>query len=221
MSPASAGSAFTVLLVCTGNICRSALAERLGRAYLDDRLGERASDVQLVSAGTHAVVGSAMHPDSALVLRGYGAEPGGFRARQLDEVIAGGADLVLTMTRAHRAALLERAPRALQRSFTLREAAALLSAVTEHPQGPDLPGSARALVAAMARARGRRSSGEDDDIRDPIGMPVEVHEEVGELIAATLLVVLDRLAALAEDHQNTASAVDAATWSGEALRVVR
>ncbi|WP_456563058.1 arsenate reductase/protein-tyrosine-phosphatase family protein [Blastococcus sp. SYSU DS0533] len=221
MSPVPAGSAFTILLVCTGNICRSALAERLGRAYLDDRLGERASDVQLVSAGTHAVVGSAMHRDSALVLRGYGAEPGGFRARQLDEVTAGGADLVLTMTRAHRAALLERAPRALQRSFTLREAAALLPTVTERPQGPDLPGRARALVAAMARARGRRPSGEHDDIRDPIGLPPEVHEEVGELIATTLLVVLDRLVALGGDEQDVNSAADAAMWSGEALRGAR
>ena len=33
---------FTVLFVCTGNICRSALAERLGRAYLDEALGDEA-----------------------------------------------------------------------------------------------------------------------------------------------------------------------------------
>jgi protein-tyrosine-phosphatase len=43
---------FTVLVVCTGNICRSALAERLGRAYLEERLGDKADAVRLVSAGT-------------------------------------------------------------------------------------------------------------------------------------------------------------------------
>ena len=68
-------AAFTVLLVCTGNICRSALAERLGRAYLDELLGEDASAIRLVSAGTRAVVGSAMHPDSALVLLGLALRP--------------------------------------------------------------------------------------------------------------------------------------------------
>ena len=68
------GPVVTVLLVGTGNICRSALAERLGRAYLDECLGDRAAAVRLVSAGTRAVVGAGMHPDSALVLRGLGGE---------------------------------------------------------------------------------------------------------------------------------------------------
>jgi protein-tyrosine-phosphatase len=72
LSPKS--STLSVLLVCTGNICRSALAERLGRAYLEEVLAEDAGQVRLVSAGTHAVVDSAMHPDSTLVLRGLGAE---------------------------------------------------------------------------------------------------------------------------------------------------
>ena len=47
----------TVLLVCTGNICRSALGEGLGRAYLGQVLGPAAADLDLVSAGTRAVVG--------------------------------------------------------------------------------------------------------------------------------------------------------------------
>src|SRR3954467_7687254 len=121
-----AAPAFTVLLVCTGNICRSALAERLGRAYLEERLGEDAGAVRLISAGTRAVVGSAMHPHSALVLRGYGAEAGDFRARQLTDSVAAEAGLVLTMTRAHRREVLRLAPRGLARTFTLREAADLL-----------------------------------------------------------------------------------------------
>ena len=112
--------AFTVLLVCTGNICRSAMAERLGRAYLDEVLGHRADAVRLISAGTHAVVGSAMHPDSALVLAGFGATAGDFRARQLREEHPAQADLVLAMTRGHRRDVLGLAPRALARTFTLR-----------------------------------------------------------------------------------------------------
>src|SRR5687768_14982949 len=104
---------FTVLLVCTGNMCRSALGERLGRAYLEELLGERASAIRLTSAGVQAVVGSAMHPDSALVLSGLGADAGDFVARQFVESMAAAADLTLTLTRGHRRDVLHGAPRVL------------------------------------------------------------------------------------------------------------
>jgi protein-tyrosine phosphatase len=191
--------------VCTGNICRSALAERLGRAYLDDALGDDASTVRLVSAGTQAVVGSAMHPDSALVLAGFGGSPDGFAARQLADGLIMEADLVLAMTRGHRRDVLTLAPRALARTFTLREAAHLV-----HILGDDveLPGETllergRALVKEMAIARSRRESGGGDDVADPINRPVEAHQEAGDAIAEALIPVLDRLASLAEGAEPT------------------
>jgi protein-tyrosine-phosphatase len=189
---------FTVLLVCTGNVCRSAFAERLGRGYLREALGDDAGPVRIVSAGTRAVVGSAMHPDSALALRGFGGEAGDFRARQLEDFMAADADLTLTMTRRHRRDVLNGAPRAMARTFTLREAADLLRLLGDDvcPEGTDFHERARALVAAMAAARPRRHGGEDDDIRDPIGEPAEVHEEVGEAITAALLPVLRRVVSL-------------------------
>jgi protein-tyrosine phosphatase len=192
------GPVFTVLLVCTGNICRSALAERLGRAYLNQLLGEDAGALRLVSAGTQAVVGSEMHPDSAVVLRGYGAEPGDFRARQLVDTYAAGADLVLTMTRGHRRDVLALNPRGLARTFTLREAAALLALVGDdvQPAGEDLVTRARNLVKALAEARSRRATDDADDVPDPIGRPIEAHDEAGELIAEALLPILARIAAL-------------------------
>lgn len=195
-SPGDASSTFTVLLVCTGNICRSALAERLGRAYLDDRLGAAAGSIRLMSAGTRAVVGSGMHSSTALVLAGFGVEPGDFRAQQLTEALPAQADVVLTMTRDHRRDVLALAPRGLARTFTLREAAALLDLV---PPSSDLTGGsfaerARCLVAAMASSRAQlRGGGEDDDVRDPIRHPVEVHQEVGDAIVEALIPVLDRL----------------------------
>ena len=191
--------AFTVLLVCTGNICRSALAERLGRAYLDEVLDGATEDIELISAGTRAVVGSGVHPFTALVLAGFGAEPGDFRAQQLDESLPARADLVLTMTRRHRHDVLAAEPRGLARTFTLREAAALLESV---PPEAELPGDsfakrAQGFVAALASARARRAgAGEQDDVRDPIGHPVEVHQEVGDAIVEALIPVLRRLAEL-------------------------
>ncbi|MGY1609584.1 arsenate reductase/protein-tyrosine-phosphatase family protein [Geodermatophilus sp. SYSU D00700] len=189
---------FAVLLVCTGNICRSPLAECLGRAYLKQVLEKDAGLVRLSSAGVRAVVGSAMHPDSALVLRGLGGDPDGFVACQLVEDMVIDADLTLTLTRDHRREVLRVAPRALNKTFTLREAADLVELVGEDVAvaGDGLPERARNLVKHLAAARSRRQSSPDDDVRDPIGLPAEVHAEVGDVIARALLPVLARIAAL-------------------------
>jgi protein-tyrosine phosphatase len=186
--------AFTVLVVCTGNICRSPLAERLGRARLDLLLGA-SGVVRLESAGTRAVVGSAMDPASARVLEELGGDSAGFVAHQLTDQLAASADLTLTMTRGHRRDVLGRAPRAMSRTFTLREAAGLLELLGEDLSLDGAPAErARALVQRMAGARSLRPSGREDDVIDPIGQSAEVHASVGAAVADALLPVLDRFA---------------------------
>jgi protein-tyrosine phosphatase len=139
-----------------------------------------------------------MHPDSALVLRGLGGTPEGFVARQLVDDMAIDADLTLTMTRQHRRDVLRGAPRALSRTFTLREAADLVELVGDDVDllGHGVAERARNLVTELAAARSRRQSSADDDIRDPIGQPAEVHAEVGDAVAGALIPVLARIAAL-------------------------
>ena len=100
------------------------------------------------------------------------------------------------MTRKHREHVLERAPRALARTFTLREAADLLSRSDGEPRGADLAERTRNLVASMAAARSGRYAAAGDDVRDPIDQPIEVHEEVCTLIVETLLPLLGRIADL-------------------------
>lgn len=192
------GSPFTVLFVCTGNICRSPLAERVTRAVLDVALGSDAASVRLESAGTRAVAGSSVHPYSAAVLTALGGDPGGFVARQLTDDTAAGADLTLALTRSHRRAVLKRAPRGLSRTFTLLEAADLTSFV---PIDAALPGATfadrcRSLVRELAAARARRATDVHDDIPDPIGESVAFHEEVGEAIADGVERLFSRFAQL-------------------------
>lgn len=207
------GAPFTVLFICTGNICRSPLAERVTRAYLDAALGSDAVNLRLESAGTQAVVGSGMHPDSAAVLTALGGDPTGFAARQLTDELAVASDLTLGLTRAHRRAALKRAPRGLSRTFTLLEAAGLASLV---PADADLEGATfadrcRSLVREMAKARARRASDAYDDIPDPMGQPADFHEEIGDVIAEGVVRLFSRFVELSSvapvlDRREEASA---------------
>jgi protein-tyrosine phosphatase len=186
---------FRLLFVCTGNICRSAAAERLARQVIGELPGGRTAAIEVGSAGTRAVVDGAMHPFSAGVVRNHGGCPDDFAARQLRPAMVAEADLVLTMTREHRRVVLGMEPRALSRTFTLREAADLARMVeaTDGSDGGAAEAPARTLVQRMALARSQRRSDATDDVLDPIDHPAEVHHEVGEQIAELLHQLLLRL----------------------------
>lgn len=183
-------TAMRILFVCTGNVCRSPMGERLTRAYLDDALGASAAAISVTSAGTSAVVGREMETSSAAALAGLGGDPRGFRARQLTADMAESADLILTMTRNHRRSVLKLAPRTLFRTYTLGEAADLLTGIDVDtvPAGPDPGPRWTALTSALGaqRATRRRGDREQDDVFDPIGHRASVHQDVGELIAEAL-----------------------------------
>jgi protein-tyrosine phosphatase len=184
-----------VLFVCTGNICRSAIAERVTRAYLDTALGADAAWIRLESAGTQAVVDSGVHPYSATVLAGLGGDPDGFAARQLTEHTAVSADLTLALTRAHRHSVLKMSPRGLSRTFTLLEAADLARLVPYDVvlQGDTFAERFRSLIREMAVARAHRASDGGDDIPDPIREPLGFHEEVGDVIAEAVRRLFGRI----------------------------
>lgn len=174
-----------LLFVCTGNICRSPVAERLTVARAAEALADspELARIEVMSAGTRAAAGSPMAPYSARALEPLGGDPAGFRARPLTAELAQSADLVLTMTRAHRSTVLGLAPRGLRRTFTLAEAAALaeladLSGLALMP----LEERVRELGLRLDAARARRSAGSADDIADPMGQRAGVHAEVAARI---------------------------------------
>ena len=102
-----------------------------------------------------------------------------FAARQLTPRIASNADLVLTMTRAHRDAVLELAPHRLHRTFTLSEAAGLVSDY------------GATNVADLAALRPNLAASELTDILDPIGQSAEIFATVGSQIADLLPSILE------------------------------
>ncbi|SDP69333.1 protein-tyrosine phosphatase [Klenkia soli] len=175
--------------VCTGNICRSAVAERMTRRGLQDWLPGDADQIEVGSAGTAAVVGSAMHPASRRALENRGVPSKGHVAQQLTEEMVADSDVVITMTEEQRATVLALYPRGLKKVFTLREATGLLATLppVAAPLAHDGESHARALVALLADARRNRvTEPGQDDVPDPIGQPAQAHVEVAQVIEKRL-----------------------------------
>jgi protein-tyrosine-phosphatase len=87
-----------VLFVCSGNTCRSPLAQAVFRRLLDE-VGR--SDISVASAGTGAYEGAPASEGAYLVALEQGLDLSAHRARLLDRDLAGEADLILTMGRGH------------------------------------------------------------------------------------------------------------------------
>jgi len=161
-----------ILFVCTGNVCRSPVAEHVLRARLRGW-----SRYMVESAGTQAKIGMAMAEESAALARHYGAagvDPRRHRARLLTGPLLEGCDLILTMTREHRRHAVGLAPRQLGRTYTVREFAELLdsldaatwSLIAAEPTAPERWGG---LIQAIASARYVNDPVSNEDIADPLG----------------------------------------------------
>jgi protein-tyrosine phosphatase len=180
---ASAASAeFRILFVCTGNICRSPLAERLARSAL-----AACPRLWVGSAGTHAVPGREMPAAARRALARLGGDPAGFVSRPLTADLVASADLVLTATREQRGESVAKHPPSSDRTFTIVEFGALTQAVAAPAilHLPDPVCRAHALLAEVRRLRGLVPV-ERPDIADPYGGSWWAHRAAGRRIAESL-----------------------------------
>ena len=165
-----------IMTVCTGNICRSPLAELL----LATRLADLGAEVH--SAGVRGLSAAPMTPEAIDLAIEYGvteADADAHRSRFLTEAMLVSPDLILAMTREHRREIAELAPARLRSTFTVREFARLAASLSDDDvadavadAGPDATHLA-ALRAAAAAVAGRRgllpppADPADDDVIDP------------------------------------------------------
>jgi protein-tyrosine phosphatase len=179
---------YAILCVCTGNVCRSPAAELL----LAARVGP---SVKVASAGTLGLVGRPIEPPMAAHLAAMGLEPARFAARRLTAADVAGADLVLGLTRGHRAEAVELAPAAVRRAFTLLEFARLLRQIQPDELSETSVADRLREAVPLAAARRRMVVGpvNADDVVDPYRLAQEVYDQSFSAISAAVDTIADRL----------------------------
>ena len=146
----------TVLFVCTGNTCRSPMAQAIATNYADSTAG----DFFAISAGLTTMDGLPVSTETLKTLKGLSIQHDG-RSLKLTADMAAKADLVLCMTRSHCEGvrqLLESAGESAQRVHLLC------------PDGADLPdpiGQAQSIYDALGRRMAKLIPARIDELLVP------------------------------------------------------
>ncbi|HIW98593.1 MAG TPA: hypothetical protein H9871_00450 [Candidatus Nesterenkonia stercoripullorum] len=184
---------FTVLTVCTGNICRSPAMERLLRYQFGEETG-----IRIHSGGLAAHDGEDMQPPMKQRVREYGADSEDFTARQITSDMLEEADLILAATRDHVQDMISAVPDAAERTFTVPELGELLAQIDVESLPRDASSPAETLSAVVTAVEAVRSDqGRQertaDDVVDPYMLPEGVYDEAFEQIRGPLEALGDRV----------------------------
>lgn len=149
----SSNSKFQILFVCSGNSCRSPLAEGLLRVKLPVRLQD---EVEVKSAGTLGIEDSPAARYSVELVQEMGGDISNHRSQSLTEELMRETDLVLAMASEHVDYLHEEFPQYRENVFLLKR---------------------------FGRAAGEANTDDsDDDIFDPVGLSKETYRLCAEII---------------------------------------
>ncbi len=119
-------SSLMILLVCTGNTCRSPMAEVMCRKMIAEKLGCKPSEladrgVMVMSAGLSAMMGGRPTPEAVSVMSRMGLQLADHESQPLTGQLVRHADIIWTMTRSHRQAITNQWPEASSRTFVLTQ----------------------------------------------------------------------------------------------------
>src|SRR5215212_2836601 len=106
----------TILFICTGNVCRSPMAEGILRHALEGR-----GDFRILSAGLGAVEGQPPSPYAVQAVRELGIDISVQRSRMLNQDLVNQADFIFGMTHSHIDTVMLLYPQAAEKTFLLRE----------------------------------------------------------------------------------------------------
>ncbi len=189
-------AAIEILVLCTGNICRSPMAAGL----LRDRIAERGLDAHVHSAGL-LYDGRPASQSAVDVLAGRGIDISDHASAVMTRDDVQHADLVLAMARRHLRESVVLDPSSFVRTYTLKELVRRGCAV-----GGRMPGESiddwLTQVHEGRSARDHLGDSLDDDVADPIGEPLRMYERTAKELEALTDTLVDLLwgQAAIEEH---------------------
>lgn len=129
----------TILFVCSGNTCRSPMAEAIARKYLADRLSVAPDEletkgVNVISAGSYALPGARAAEPAVEALKAMSVDLSRHRSRPLSVELIHQADFIFTMSESHARAVASLVPAAADKVSNLDPDGDI-----EDPIGGDLP----------------------------------------------------------------------------------
>lgn len=172
-----------VFFICTGNLCRSPMAECMMLHSLEER---GCNDVHVSSAGTWAYDGNPATPDAVATVAQDGIDLSDHRSRpiEMDELLA--ADVIVAMTSVHVRELTSLAPEVVDRIVLMKE----LREIDPVSVPEDAPVDQKVDALLRGERPGRRRS---LDVDDPMGLPASAYERCARELRAGIDVLVETI----------------------------
>jgi len=158
----------TILLVCTGNTCRSAMAEGIFKKMLKEKT-EDYRRFNIISAGISALQGMSPTPEAIKVMFEQGIDISQYHAQELQEELIKKADLILVMTNEHKEYIHKEFPFAQNKTFLLKK------------------------FTLNNKYESNQNNERNYEIIDPIGRKIEFYRIVVKELKENLEKILDKI----------------------------
>jgi len=158
----------TVLFVCTGNTCRSAMAEGIFKKMLKER-AEDNTRLNIISAGIFALPGISPTSEAISVMFEQGIDISQYHAQELQEELIKKVDVILVMTNEHKEYIHKEFPFAQNKTFLLKK------------------------FTLNNKSECNQNNEKDYEIIDPIGRKIEFYRIVARELKKNLEKILDKI----------------------------
>lgn len=152
-----------ILFVCTGNTCRSSMAEGIFLELIRDKKSP-IKNIEVTSAGLMVFGEERANEKAIIAMEEMGIDISSHLSKSLNLPLAHSADLILTMTMAHKEHILKTEPNLKDKVYSLKEYIG---------DGEESPGTL--------------------DIQDPYGMDLEAYRKTAKEIKSALMEALEKI----------------------------
>jgi len=158
----------TILFVCTGNTCRSAMAEGIFKNILKKRKEDNSS-FNIISAGISALPGMSSTPEAIKVMTEQGIDISRHIATQVQKDLVKKADLILVMSNTHKDYIKTKFTFAQDKVYLLKE------------------------FAQIGEFKSTQKTDENYEVVDPLGRPIEFYRIIARELEENLEKILEKI----------------------------